>query len=117
MIISSSENAPVARVAGPQVSAENAVRMKDDLLTLIHQGAVNLIVDLGSVKSIDSSGIAAFLMILKRLGPRGDLVFINIGSRVEQAFRITRMDRVFTIVPSLAEACELLGDSGLRKAA
>jgi len=91
--------------------------MKDSLLTLVEQGACNLIVDLGSVKSIDSSGIAAFLVILKRLGPRGELVLSNMSLRVAQAFRITRMDRVFTIVPNLAKACELFGDTGLREAA
>jgi anti-sigma B factor antagonist len=117
MIVSSTEQALIVRVRGPRLCAENVVRFRDSLLGLVHQGASNLIVDLGSVKSIDSSGIAAFLQVLKRLGPRGDLLLCNLRSQVEKSFRITRMDRVFSILPDLDAACESLQTAQLLKAA
>jgi len=117
MIISSTDHALTVRVRGPRLCAENVVRFKDSLLAQIQQGASNLIVDLGSVKSIDSSGIAAFLQVLKRLGPRGDLVLCNLRPRVEKSFRITRMDRVFSILPDLDAAGESLRAVQLLKAA
>jgi anti-sigma B factor antagonist len=117
MNVSSTEHAMIVRVRGPRVCAENVVRFKDSLLALVERGAAHLIVDLGSVKSIDSSGIAAFLLVLKRLGPRRDLVLCNLRSQVEKSFRITRMDRVFSISSDLDAASESLRGVQLLKAA
>ncbi len=70
----------------------------------IEAGRSRLVLDLGKVSFIDSTGLGALVGLLKRVGMRGELVVCGVQPSVEQMFRLTRMDRVFRIFRTADEA-------------
>ncbi|MGO4855632.1 STAS domain-containing protein [Phaeovulum sp. W22_SRMD_FR3] len=87
-----------------RLTAATAVVFKEEAGRLIDAGHDRLIIDLTDVSFIDSSGIAALVGLLKRVGNRGEIVVCGLASSVAQMFRITRMDRVFPSYPDSAAA-------------
>jgi anti-anti-sigma factor len=72
---------------------------------ILDQGRKTLIFELSEVTHIDSTGIGRFIDTytrLKKLG--GSMRLAGAGGAVRDAFRITRLDSVFPIYSSVAEA-------------
>lgn len=72
---------------------------------LLEQGRRTLIFDLNGVTHIDSTGIGRFIDAygrLKQLG--GSLRLACARGAVRDAFRLTRLDTVLSLYPSVAEA-------------
>jgi anti-sigma B factor antagonist len=68
-------------------------------------GPADLVIDLNGVTFIDSTGLGALIGARRRAHAfRGSLVVVCDTHVVLRVLRITGLDRVFTIVPSLAEA-------------
>ena len=67
-----------------------------------------LIVDLGQVEYMDSSGVATLIEALQ-ISRKNDtsLVLCNIQDKVRSIFEIARLDSVFRIVPDLQSALKL----------
>ena len=62
-----------------------------------------IIVDLGRVTFIDSSGVATLVEGLKRAKP-AVLALCGMNAAVKDVFELSRLDKVFTIYPSRQEA-------------
>lgn len=95
----------------PRLTAANATAFKDEVLEHVAAGTTRLVIDLGAVEFIDSSGIGALVGLLKRIGNRGEIVVSGLSDSVRQMFRITRMDRVFTSYPSRDDAVRALKEN------
>ena len=94
-----------------EIDLEQASRMRDFLLKAVADHAYNaLIIDLGDVSLIDSSGIAnlleAFQAARKRAKP---LILAAIGEDVFRVLKLARLDTVFVIEPDVAAAKQALG--------
>ena len=63
-----------------------------------------VVLDLGQVQFIDSSGLAALISVLKRLAPGGSLRLAGAASGVIALLQLTRLDRVFQCFPGVAQA-------------
>ncbi len=63
-----------------------------------------VVVDLGQVQFIDSSGLAALISVLKRLAPGGSLRLAGASSGVISLLQLTRLDRVFKCFSGVAQA-------------
>ena len=87
-----------------RLDAAAANALKARVLPLAESGQDGLVVDLRSVEFIDSSGLGVLVSMLKKLGTRGRLVMCNLQPNVANTFKLSRMDRVFTIRPSVDEA-------------
>ncbi len=87
-----------------RLDAAGANTVKARVLPLVESGQDGLVVDLHSVEFIDSSGLGVLVSMLKKLGTRGRLVICNLQPNVANTFKLSRMDRVFTIRPSVDEA-------------
>lgn len=88
-----------------RLDAHNSPELKDILLRQLEEGAQRLILDLSQVRFIDSSGLGALLSGYKNARLRqGSLILAGLQSRVQSMFELTRLDRVFEIHPTLAEA-------------
>jgi len=83
-------------------SAAPAFRLA--VLDLIAAGDSRLVFDLAGVDFIDSSGLGSMVSILKALSGRGGIAICNASAAVLSLFRLTRMDKVFSIVPGRDEA-------------
>jgi len=87
-----------------RLTASAAPGLKTALTNEIEAGRSRLVLDLGKVSFIDSTGLGALVGLLKRVGMRGELVVCGVQPAVEQMFRLTRMDRVFRIFRTADEA-------------
>ncbi len=97
-------NLVVAALESDRLTADIAAEFKSQLRSYFDLGDLTLILDLSTVKFIDSSGLGALVCCLKTMRNEDDLVVCGIGGAVASMFKLTRMDRVFRIFPTLAEA-------------
>lgn len=88
-----------------RIDAHNSSNLKDYILRLLDSGEIRLVVDLGQVRFIDSSGLGALLSGFKNAGLRqGSLTLVGLQPRVQSMFELTRLHRVFEIYPSVKDA-------------
>ena len=98
------DGALVVTVLDRRIDAAVAVRFKDRMLELTDTAADRVILDLSQVDFLDSSGLGAVVGSMKQLGRERKLDLAALTPTVEKVFRITRMDRVFRIFPSIEDA-------------
>jgi len=104
-------DALIVTVDDRRIDAAVAVRFKDKMLELTEHSANRVILDLGNVEFLDSSGLGAVVGSMKQLGRQRKLELVALTPTVEKVFRITRMDRVFQIFPSTDAALEGVADA------
>ena len=94
----------VIRVTGSRMDASNSPDFLAKVDELVGTGVANLAVDFTAVSFMDSSALGATVSALKKIGSSGSLVLVGVSGLVEDLFKLTRMDKVFTIVPTLQAA-------------
>ena len=94
-----------------RIDAAVAVRFKDKMQELTLEPAERVILDLSEVEFLDSSGLGAVVGSMKHLGRSRRLDLAALTPTVEKVFRITRMDRVFRIFPTIEDALEAAADA------
>ena len=97
-------NFQVIAVHEGRIDAAAAIRFKDRMRELTAGGAPHVVLDLCEVEFIDSSGLGAIVAAMKQMGTTRRLDLAGLTPAVDRVFRLTRMDSVFTIHASLAEA-------------
>lgn len=98
------EKACIVRVAG-EVDVYTSPQLKTALLDAVGESCQAIIVDLDQVGFIDSSGLGVLVGALRRSREAGgDLRIVSTRETVVKIFRITGLDRVFPIYPTLDEA-------------
>jgi anti-sigma B factor antagonist len=71
----------------------------------VESGDRQVVVDLGRVEFLDSTGLGVLVGALKRLrGVDGELSLVCAQERLLKIFRITGLDRVFTLYESVDAA-------------
>ncbi len=101
-------NALVIKLVGDRLDAAAAPGFKETVTRRIDDGEDTILLDLSLVDFIDSSGLGALVSVLKRMSPAGKLVVCGLRDAAFNMFRLTRMDKVFPIFPSQAEALTAL---------
>lgn len=90
---------------GGEIDVYTAPQLRERLITLVEDGARQVVVDLSRVEFLDSTGLGVLVGALKRLrGVSGDLSLVCAQERLLKIFRITGLDRVFTIHSSVSAA-------------
>lgn len=98
------EGRTVLEVAG-EIDVYTAPQLRERLIALVDDGVRKVIVDLSRVEFLDSTGLGVLVGGLKRLrSVGGDLVLVCSHERLLKIFRITGLDRVFTLHDSVDEA-------------
>jgi anti-sigma B factor antagonist len=98
------------------LDAYAATGFREQMARFIQDGRRQIVLDLGEVEFLDSTGLGAIVSSLKRLEGDGAMVICNAGEMVMDVFRLTRMDRVFPIVRTLEEAVVIARDAPRRAA-
>jgi anti-sigma B factor antagonist len=101
---SSTGDRTVLAVRG-EVDVHSASQLQDRLLQIIGAGQRSVVVDLSWLSFIDSTGLGA--LVAARNQAQQASVALRIVCRAERIlklFRITGLDAVFEIYPTLAEA-------------
>jgi anti-sigma B factor antagonist len=103
----------VLEVAG-EVDVYTAPRLRERLIELVEGGARSVIVDLTQVEFLDSTGLGVLVGALKRLRAAGGSLGLVCGQeRLLKIFRITALDRVFSLYDTVDAATAAMGaDAG-----
>ena len=90
-----------------RVDVQTAPTLKEQIRNLVDADGLTIIVDLSQVDFIDSSGLSALVSGLKTLRERrGALHLCQAQPQARTALRLTLLDRVFSIFPTLDQALE-----------
>jgi anti-sigma B factor antagonist len=90
-----------------RLDAHNSGELKSRILKSFEEGGRDIIVDLGDVQFIDSSGLGALLSGHKNAIQRSaGFALSGLQPRVKAMFELTRLQRVFEIYPGLREALD-----------
>jgi anti-sigma B factor antagonist len=94
----------LARVGG-ELDVATAPRLREQLLAAIAEGGPRLVVDLGDVDFLDSTGLGVIVGVLKRartLG--GDLRLVCPSPAIRRVFEITALDRTMPLADTVDDA-------------
>lgn len=94
----------VVEVRG-EVDVYTASTLRERLMELVEAGAQYVVVDFQRVDFLDSSGLGVLVGALKRLRMAGgDMSVVCDSEKLLKIFRITALDRVFTLYESVEAA-------------
>lgn len=96
----------MVKVLASRIDAASAIQFKDQMRALTADGPARIIVDLGQVGFVDSSGLGAIVAAMKQLAPTQKMELAGLTPTVDKVFRLTRMDTVFRIHASTADAAK-----------
>lgn len=102
------EGVLVAEPMGPRLDAADAQAFRDQVADRLSQGSERLVMNLGRVDFIDSSGLTALISILKLMGKGGRMAICCLGVNPLALFKLTRLDRLFPIYGDEDEAVRAL---------
>lgn len=91
-------------VAADRIDAACAIQFKDRMRDLAQDGPDRVLLDMGQVDFIDSSGLGAIVSVMKMLGKGRKLELAALQPKVRKVLRLTRMDSVFEIHGSMQAA-------------
>ncbi|MBK5934686.1 anti-sigma B factor antagonist [Rhodovulum imhoffii] len=97
-------NTLIIRVAERRLDAVVSIRFKEQMREATADGPPRVILDLGNVTFLDSSGLGAVVGVHKLLGPARRLELAGITPNVGKVLQLTRMDSIFTIHRHIADA-------------
>ncbi|MBO4207850.1 STAS domain-containing protein [Micromonospora echinofusca] len=90
---------------GGEVDVYTAPRLRERLIELIDAGARRVVVDLGRVDFLDSTGLGVLVGALKRLrSVGGTFALVCDKEPLLKIFRITALDQVFPLHPTVDAA-------------
>lgn len=97
----------VITITNSRLDAAVAPELKELVSELVNRGRTQLLLDFDLVEFMDSSGLGSVVSALKTVGT-GDMVVCCLHGIVEEVFKLTRMDRVFTIRESREDGLDKL---------
>ena len=96
----------IATLFVEELDASNTAEFKQQMAPLLSEQR-KVVIDLGPVRFIDSSGLGAMLSCLRQVSSRGgDLKLCSMSKPVRAAFELVRLHRVLDIYPSRTEAVQ-----------
>lgn len=99
-----SEKSVLLNIVG-RLNATSTQKLKTHLKQLVDGNKVELILDMSAVSFIDSSGLAALVSGLKHAREHGGwLKLAAVNQQVASIFKMTLLDRVFELYPTVEEA-------------
>jgi anti-sigma B factor antagonist len=104
----------VAVVALPvEIDITNADQVREELLSVINEGAVMLIADLGTTTFCDSAGVGALVRTFRRASASdGEMRLVVSTLPVLRVLAITGIDRLLDVYPSVTAALAGRDDQG-----
>ncbi|MBU4565335.1 MAG: STAS domain-containing protein [Desulfarculus sp.] len=102
-------NVLVVKLKDSCLDASVAAPLKKRLHEHTGNGCTKLVLDLGWVEFMDSSGLTVIISTLKTLKEQGgQLVLSGAGPALTSLFQLTRLDKVFKVYPNTGQAVRAL---------
>lgn len=104
-------NCVVIEFKGNVMGGPDAVSLNEKLHELIEQDKTNIVVNLGKVKFMNSSGLGMMIGALTTMRKAGgDLRISNASDKIESLLIVTKLITVFKHFKSVDEAVESFAD-------
>lgn len=87
----------VVAPVGPRLDALHVLDFKEEMRKVLTDSSAPILLDLGQVNFLDSSGLGAVVGITKMLKEGQTLEVANVTPMVNKVFRLTHMNKVFKI--------------------
>ena len=101
------EKYSLLRLHEEKLDSSVAPSLKSELITLHAEGIRNIILDLAEVKYTDSSGLSALLVGNRILQEdAGVFVLASLSDHTLKLIKISQLDSVLNIVPTIEEAVD-----------
>jgi len=101
------ENGIVIVAVEGDIDVETAPQLRERFDELLAEGEHSYVIDMAGVEFMDSSGLAAFVRLFKRVRiGEGDVRLCGLRPEVSKIMELTRLNRVFDIFETRAEAVE-----------
>ncbi|MDU4095248.1 MAG: STAS domain-containing protein [Pantoea sp.] len=84
---------PVTR----RLDASVARAFREAVMKQIEAGKTRLLFDFSRVDFIDSSCLGSLISLLKAINGKGEMALCDLNPNIQTMFKLTRMDRVFTL--------------------
>jgi len=93
-----------------ELDYHSSPELREKLTELTAKQAPKILVNLSGVDYMDSSGIATFVEAFQKTKRyQGRLILAALTATVRGVFEIAKLDSIFEIAPTVAEAAGLLG--------
>ena len=102
------EKYSIASIGDEKVDSTLAPELKSEFMNIAQDGVNNVIVDMGAVKYVDSSGLSALLVGNRTFAESGVFVLFNVTDHVMKLINISQLDKVMTIVATQEEAADVV---------
>lgn len=101
------EKYTLLRLNEEKLDSSIAPQLKSEMVTLHAEGVRNIILDLSEVKYTDSSGLSALLVGNRILQEdNGIFVLTQLSDHTMKLIKISQLDSVLNILPSVEEAID-----------
>ena len=99
----------VLKIDEEKLLSNFAPQLKSELVMLHTEGFKNIILDLSLVQFVDSSGLSA-LLVGNRLSKEanGTFVLTNLNTHIQKLVKISQLESILNIVPSLSESIDFV---------
>jgi anti-sigma B factor antagonist len=88
-----------------EIDVTNADTIREELLSVINQGAEILVADLGRTRFCDSTGVSALVRAFRRATSSGTKMRLVVDSPgVERVLALTGVDRLIEVYPTVGAA-------------
>lgn len=104
LIINQQEDLSIVKIDESRLDALIAPEFKKNMEKLISEGNTHIILDISDLSFMDSSSLGAMVAVLKLTGSHGKMIICGASGSVMDLFKLTRMDRVFTLVKNIEQA-------------
>ncbi|QHM71024.1 STAS domain-containing protein [Mixta intestinalis] len=110
--IAQSDNVTVITPVTRRLDASVAKPFRDEVMEQINAGQTRLLLDFSRVDFIDSSCLGTLISLLKAINGKGEMALCALNPNIQNMFKLTRMDRVFTLCTTQNEALSALHGKG-----
>jgi len=102
----------IIEASGRLVAGDEATQLRDLVKRLTSTGERFFVLNIGGISYMDSSGLGLLLSIYATVrGLGGDVKLVNVGDRVKELLKMTKLSEVFQIFESENRALSASGNA------
>jgi anti-sigma B factor antagonist len=102
----------IIEASGRLVAGDEATELRDLVKRLMSQGERFFVLNIAGISYMDSSGLGLLLSIYATVrGQGGDVKLVNVGERVKDLLKMTKLTEVFQIFESENRALAATGSA------
>jgi anti-sigma B factor antagonist len=105
-------NVAILSLSGKMMGGPETTSLHDHIRGLLNDGITKVVVDLGGVKWINSSGLGVLMAAMTTLkNSQGQMKLANVTEKVESLLMITQLMRIFETYDTVDRAVAAMSDS------